>query len=225
VGGGIPYLQFRHVLSARLTAIAAFFAFACYDETSINKAFALLQKKMDCGDVLKDKEKLFPEGLESLVGDQDVKYNYLFSSKIEEGCTIFITNVVVELNRLGECLNAHATYRPGRSKPLLVTRIQSHLFRTMCSDMVEILVSHGCYPVCHKSIFDCHPGLQKMINAHFSRKSKERMYPVPILIEYIILLIAEGKVRVRSSHYYVVNNLLPFDTKPSKSRKSSVTCV
>ena len=220
--GGIPVKQLRRVLSPNFASVAAFFAFACYDETSLNRAYALLQKKMDCGDKIKDEKKLFSEDLVVLFPEN--RENYLFNVTTMDDGAKFVKNVVDPLNRLAYCLSKHATYRSAKKgENILMSRLQSHLFRTMCSDMVEIYVSHGCYPLAERSIFNSHPGLNIMIKHHHEEKKDtdpDRLMPVPLLLEYIMNLIAESYVLVRTSHCFRVNPtaLHPFEDVATKGK-------
>jgi hypothetical protein len=186
-GGGIPVTLLSNVLSSKLASVAAFFSFACYDERSINGAYALLQKDMNCGDIIKHQETLFPQGLVFLCENKNE--NYLFIETVMDDGKLFVTNVVNMVNRLADCMNSYASTSPAKSDvSVTLQRLQSHLFRTMCSDMVEIYVSHGCYPLCEKSTLGYHPVLGAMAKRH------AKMQPVPLLLEYIIHLIAEKKL-------------------------------
>jgi hypothetical protein len=202
--GGIPTSSMRRVISPKLASIAAFFAFACYDETSINRAYALLQKNMEYGDKIEKEEDVFMDELQLLISR---KYgNYLFDqNKMDDG-TNFVNNVVKVVNRIHHSLTTKAEFRPSKGQDIVLSRLLSHLFRTLCSDMVEIYVSHGCNPRCRKFTFFSHPGLREMIVHHHDRKGAGKgagtLMPVPLLLEYIIILIAEGKVKVRTSHYF-----------------------
>jgi hypothetical protein len=224
VGGGIPVRSMRRVISPKVASVAAFFAFACYDETSLNRAYALLQKNMDCGDKIKDEETLFKDNLVLLFGKP--RGNYLFHQTIMEDGVGFVTNVVNVLNRFGLCLFGSAEYSPNDGEHNLLGRLNSLLFRTMCSDIVEIYVSHGGYPRCRRSIFEYHPDLSKLKKLYLdvgkgNTFDDGKLQPVPLLLEYIMKLIDDGHVLVRTTHYFRKNPfaLFPFEDKVTRGKK------
>jgi hypothetical protein len=220
--GGIPVKLLRRVLSPSLASVAAYFAFACYDETSINKAYALLQKNMIFYDKLEDEDAPPEKDLQMLF--RDSLDNYLFHQTTMEDGSNFVNNVVKPTNRLAFCVSKHARTRPpGKGTTAMLSRLQSHLFRTMCSDIVDIYVSHGCYPRCGRSISNLHPDLITLIKRHHEVE-RDPIRPVPLLLEYVMKLIAEREVQVRSSHYFVVNppRLIPYDGNAAQGKKQVV---
>jgi hypothetical protein len=189
-GGGIPISNFRRVLSTNLAAVASFFAFCSYDEKSRNNAMSLLHSTME-GDQIENEKLSKLVDIIPLPPVKEWNPNYLFPAVAMDEGEPFVDCVVNVVNRLGECLHVFAQVGHGEtSRPNQKSRLQCHLFRTLCSDLVEIYLSHGGYPQCTQSTFKKHPSFK-----NFLRKSNDNEVhkPVPLLMEYIICLVSKKK--------------------------------
>jgi hypothetical protein len=171
-GGGIPVDQLRRVVSTKVAAIASFFAFACYDSPGIQKAYSLLQKNVLFGDQITNKQILDEGSIVLQDANTFIQKDYLLKqNRMDEGHN-FVRNVINVVNHLGECMKAHAKFRPEprqnaktkAARKYQYLRLESHLYRTLCSDMVEIYVTHGCYPGASPSLEDRHPDLYAWAN-------------------------------------------------------------
>jgi len=226
-GGGIPYTQFRRVMNTNLAAIASFFAFACYEAESFKSAVSLLQFDWELGGILAKEEKRFPNGIDPLA-DVDLYHieNYLFNQRVMDDGTGFVKNVVDVVNRLGECVHERMVEMRGKARPVQERRLESHLFRTMCSDLIEIYLDNGCFPHCDMAHKLKHPTLASLIDTYH-----KDYHPVPLLLEYVMLLIHHGFVKVYPSHVFepnksgnpgpLITNPLPPPPPPMHGKKRS----
>jgi hypothetical protein len=195
----IPLTDFRRVVNTNLASIAAFFAYAIYDEQSFSRATALLYQHAGSGDPIPNAEHLFPgkNGLKPLVTVKEGSRGYLFHDNTDDDGGDFIANVIEVINHFAEFLRQTDDPLSMMKKVYSKGRIQALLFRTLASDLVEIYASHGCYPLCAKSDEEkLHPWL-KHILSHNRAKN-----PVPLLMEYIIILIEKKAMQVSATHVY-----------------------
>jgi hypothetical protein len=200
LNGKIVPESFRRVVNTNLAAIASFLAYAIHDEGSFNMVLALLlMNGSECGgDPIPRENELFPEGTGPLVvySKPDDLKSYLFEEdRLDEGDG-FITNVVRLMNRLQDCLDLEtdcAKYK----KVFQKRRLESLMARTLASDLVEIYVCLGCFPISSELWPTRHPRLVDLIRHHSQRKM-----PVPLVVEYLMLLIQNKRVKVAASHVY-----------------------
>jgi hypothetical protein len=175
-GGGIPYKNLRRILNHKVAAVACFFALACYDAQSINFAYALLQKRMECGDVIRDEEELFPNHELVNLFDNEGK-SYIFEQFRLEVGNMFVKNVVDPANRFMEFLHLNAKFGRGNARPNQLGHLQYFLCRTLCSDLMEIYASHGGYPRSTVLTLTAHPLLKILIAKHEGKRK-----PIPLLL-------------------------------------------
>jgi hypothetical protein len=194
--------NFRRVLNTKLAATAAFLAYAIYDEMSFKLALALLQTTLvrpTVNEVFKAKVNNVtslaevPEGVELK--------SYLFVHERLETGHLFVENMVYVANRLAEFLESCANFGPAK-KATSKTRLTALLFRTLCSDLVEIYVGHGCFPSCSADCRERHPWL------HALQERMKKKHPVPLMVEFIILAIYNNAIQVAASHIYQKGNKL-----------------
>jgi hypothetical protein len=212
-GAKIPLTDFRRVINTNLASIAAFFAYAIFDEKSFNSALALLYVSLENQDTIPDRNRQLPKGMKPLVKvHQPVPY--LFHNALDDEGVDFVTNVIQVLNRFGDFLGRGDEPYLKYSKVYWKGRIQGLMFRTLASDLIEIYAVHGCYPVCREICKTEHPWLMNLLRSH------KALRPVPVLMEYIILLIENKKIKVFTSHVYTTKyELVARHTPDNKERQ------
>ena len=197
--------KFRKVVHNQLVGVAFFFAYAIYDDMTYNLALVMLRTplidpKLPEGleEVLEeDKEKIVPLAAEQ---ERRGKKSYLFDFHKLDCGTLFHTNMIQVANRLSTFLSHDKLPITSWGPTKIVTdknRVKHLFFRTLCADLVEIYVTHGCYPVCSSSCETNHPWL-----AVLQKQFKTSKKPVPLIVEYIILAISHEEICVAASHKY-----------------------
>jgi hypothetical protein len=169
---------------------------------SFKLALALLQTTLVCPTV----NEVFQAKVGKVTSLADVPKgvelkSYLFVHDRLETGALFVDNMVNVANRLAEFLESSANFGPAK-KPTSKKRIGALLFRTLCSDLVEIYVGHGCFPSCSTDCRERHPWL------HALQEKMKKKHPVPLLLEFIILAIQNKAIQVAASHIYSRGNKL-----------------
>jgi hypothetical protein len=201
--GRFEHKNFRRVLNTKLAATAAFLANAIYDEMSFKLALALLQTTLlrpTVNAVFRTKVGKVASLAEVQKG-VEVKSYLFIHDRLEFGFLLFVDNMVNVANRLAEFLESSANFGAVK-KPPSKKRIGALLFRTLCSDLVEIYVGHGCFPSCSTDCRERHPWL------HALQEKMKKKHPVPLLLEFIILAIENKAIQVAASHIYNKSNKL-----------------
>jgi hypothetical protein len=201
--GRFEHKNFRRVLNTKLAATAAFLANAIYDEMSFKLALALLQTTL-LGPTVNAVFKTKVGKVASLAEVQkgiEVKSYLFIHDRMEFGSLLFVDNMVNVANRLAEFLESSANFGAVK-KPPSKKCIGALLFRTLCSDLVEIYVGHGCFPSCSTDCRERHPWL------HALQEKMKKKHPVPLLLEFIILAIQNKAIQVAASHIYNKSNKL-----------------
>ena len=188
--------SFRRVLNTKLAATATFLAYAIYDSLTFKLALSLLQTPLAHPNVNAVFERKVGdiEPLAAEVENVEPK-SYLFVHDVLELGGLFVENMVNLANRLAEYLQLKANFGVGKN-PVSKRRIGALLFRTLCSDLVEIYVGHGCFPNCSKDCRKRHPWLHQLQDK-FKKKN-----PVPLMLEFIILAIENNAIQVAASYIY-----------------------
>jgi hypothetical protein len=197
VGAKIPLSDFRRVININIASIASFLAFAIYDERSFNFLSVLLMQQS--GEAIPRCSVIFPDGLlplEQVLEDQVQPKQYLFQHETLDDGADFVKHVIEVINRFGDFLSLDENRYKKLNRVFLKGRIEGLVFRTLASDLVEIYVSHGCYPLCSIFCKTRHPWLMDLLKHNRAKK------PVPVLMEYIILAIENSKIKVATSHCY-----------------------
>jgi hypothetical protein len=213
VGAKIPQTEFRRVINNNLASVASFLAFSAYDQLSFHCLLVLLMKQTS--ETIPGCTIMFPSGLSPLVEGKGPGEQYLFQNERLDDGADFVKNVVGVLIRFGDYLKIlkdDPFQQDKNGRVYHIGRIRGLLFRTLASDVVEIYVSHGCYPNCTKDCQEKHPWLMELLETE-----KESHTPVPLLLEYIILAIMHGKVKVAASHVYNRQNNLVSTTLNNKN--------
>jgi hypothetical protein len=209
--GKIPVAEFRRCISPNLAAIVSFFAIAIYDESSFNLALVLLMdESLQTGTPIPQAQKLFGDEFEydELRLRNGVQMSLFEHDTVDEGAN-FVENVVEPLNKYwdyvwfnGKHLLKAKRRKKGDEMPLTENekvvdkqRIQALLFRTTASDLVEIIVSHGLFLRMTSDCEEKHPWLMDLFNY-------QKKWPIPLLLEYIIIAIESGKIEIGSSYLY-----------------------
>jgi hypothetical protein len=200
VGDSIPWKSFRRSISTRITAVASFFALAIHDERTFNIALVLLMSEpMKTGAPMPHEEYLFPNefwhsDIDHRLGDKNADFALFRDGAMDWG-TDFIKNGVDVLNRFAYYLST-TSYLNVYKNVYEKKRIQSILFRTLASDLVEIYVSHGLYPRMTQKAKSIHPSLIDLIKKH------PKMTPIAMIFEYLILAMDNKMIEVKPSHVY-----------------------
>jgi hypothetical protein len=211
LGQGIPTRYFSAYVSKNLVSVASFFAAAMYDEESFNLAqVLLLPKEMEEGEAFPQGSRFLGAGFNETIhrlGKDYKKQKSLFSRNMEEG-GVFVENVVKPLNEFTERVHSDNSWmQKYKTRITMETRLQSLMFRTHASEMVEIYVSHGLFPRHSPDLATQHPDLMEMF-----KENKNASLPIPVILDYITLAIETKNILPGASHYYTTNKdkLLPW---------------
>ena len=197
VSDKVPITVFRLVVNNKLAAIASFFALAIYDQQSFHLARVLLiDGAMKSGETITLEVELFGRHLKDEDRIRPDKDRCLFPVDMGVDSTNFITNLVDVLNEFATCVPTDSPEMK-KKETGAQTRMAHHQFRTLASDLVEIYVSHGLCP--RYILASCkqdHPLLSTWI------KNDKKVWPLRLILKYIMLAIQNGQITVGASHTY-----------------------
>jgi len=186
LAGSIPGNNFARVMNKNYANVCAFLALAIFDsKTHLRAGLFLDQDNHGDYDI-----QIFEEAdLKNQLSNSCNEVTYPVTSTEQD----FLLYCVEPLNKLSRYLNAICGVI---QKTECAKRVNSASLRTLAADMVQIYVQNGRSAPCDKHIEERHPHLQKLVQKH----GKSHKF-VPLVFEFILQLILDGKIEVTRSHY------------------------